>query len=320
MNNHNPYWPVFLSIESEISTLMDNIHCTPDQFGVYSMKMAGMLLQTVAEIESIAKDLYTRQTGKPKDGIQFDHVALKKLNSLWELDKKVVVIATYKFYGKDEERILIPFEKLWTTGKKLWAWNDAYQNLKHNRIDNLHKGNIGNLLGASGALFLLNLYYDGNDVDLGNDSEGKSFRVDRGSNVFSIRTSRVSSHRDRRGRYYVVDDKSEYVKSTYVIAPTEETVDQQEMALAGMSEALSNEFRSRIIESIRTEPLGQASHESLSDERFGDILSAHEEKLRSPEAMKEMLLNSRGAMENYLQLFRNSEYRAIVNRHELKVA
>lgn len=313
MTSYNPYWPVFLSIEGEVSTLMDHIHCTPGQFSVYSTKMVGILLQAVSEVESISKDLYARETGKPKDGIQFDHVALKKLNSLWRLDKKVVDIATHRFYGSKEERALIPFRKDATTkGQKNWTWNDAYQNLKHNRIDNLHKGNLENLLSATAALFLLNLYYDEREVPLGIDSEGNWFRTDRGSSVFSIRTSRVSSLSDIRGRRYFVDDRDGYDKSTYVIAPTEESIDRQEIAFTRMNEAIHNEFRAQMLEVVQADLLARTGKEFLSEE-----LHSHQDRGRSPEAMGKTLVNSKDVEEAYMQLMASKEYRAILNKHEL---
>ena len=51
------YWQVFKNIEREFLQLADVIHIDDKQLGVYSMKIADLLIRTVIEIEAISKEL-----------------------------------------------------------------------------------------------------------------------------------------------------------------------------------------------------------------------------------------------------------------------
>ena len=297
---------------------MDTIHCVPAQYGVYSVKIGSILLQTVAEIESIAKDLYTNHTGKPKDRIHFDHVALKALGESWTLEKKIVDIATISFYGTDIDRVLTPLKKNVTIGgNRNWAWNDAYQNLKHNRIDNLNKGNIGNLLQAASALFLLNVYFDHNDVDLGDDNEGKQFRNDRGSDLFSIRTISVGTGFNKEGKCYVVGDTTSFDESTYLIAPTVETFERQAVELVSLMETINTEVNARagrkIVDAIGSQHVPVPSDVAGLQKLFQQFQVEQSNKSQ----IERMLVENRKARESAIQLTKNNEYRAVLNKHDL---
>ena len=59
----NLYWPVYKNLEREILQLADEIHFCEEQFDVYSIKIAEVLLRASAEIESLIKDLYRAEEG-----------------------------------------------------------------------------------------------------------------------------------------------------------------------------------------------------------------------------------------------------------------
>ena len=115
-----------------------------------------MILRASTEIESISKDLYQQIGGtKDRNDIKYDFDAIKLIEQKWLLSKKIVIIANgnchfsnliLKPFIKDEKR----------TGKSTltFGWNNAYQNLKHDRSQSLKFASIKNLFNIMAALIM----------------------------------------------------------------------------------------------------------------------------------------------------------------------
>ena len=177
MNNLNLFWPVYKNLEREFLKLADYIHFTDDQLSVYSMHIADLIVRCAVEIEAISKELYYELggntsrvdvvEGKPKD-VYFDTDCIELLEQNWKLGKKQISIAATNFYFTDEaNKILTPLHKANKRGTSGSKWKQAYQAVKHDRRNSLKKASIENLLHAMGALFILNLYYKNERIDLG---------------------------------------------------------------------------------------------------------------------------------------------------------
>ena len=184
------YWQVYKNLEREFLQVADVVHVDDTQLGVYSMKIADLLTRTVVEIEAISKELYLSNGGAvvPDDEMYFDTVCMKHLDELWKLDKKVVLVVSPSIYIEDKSnRVLRPLHKASKRGTSSASWNRAYQAVKHNRVKELSKGNISNLLQALAALYVLNLYYK--DTQLQNVSQTEENNVDCsfGSELFAIK-------------------------------------------------------------------------------------------------------------------------------------
>jgi hypothetical protein len=141
-------------------------------------------------MESIAKELYKRNGGTKTDSpkIRYDDDAIALLDSKWKLHAKVVVISSPTCFQTN--RILKPFEKneQHTNRKEMtFSWNNAYQNLKHDRGNSLHFGSLKYLFDITSALFILNIYYKNETIDLNQDGAATSFPVNMGSELFSIK-------------------------------------------------------------------------------------------------------------------------------------
>ena len=88
----------------------------------------------------------------------------------------------------------IPFKKNTTKtgGTKLtYSWNNAYQNLKHDREARFSFASVHNLNSGLAALFALNLYFRNDVFDVGKDHTASS--LDFGSDVFSVVVSASGS-------------------------------------------------------------------------------------------------------------------------------
>lgn len=184
----NIYWPVYLNIESQVIALMNSIHMEDCHLEVYSSHISDLILRSATEIESIAKELYIKNGGEKKSGIRFDYDALEFLESKWLLSKKKVSISAYNcFFSKKE---LLPFEKnkKKSFGKKslTFLWNNAYQNLKHDRSKGFKFGNVESLFQVLAALFILNIYYQDRTIPLNPHQKHNPFDASLGSSIFSV--------------------------------------------------------------------------------------------------------------------------------------
>ncbi len=174
----NIYWPVYKNLEREFSELMFNIHIDDSQLGVYSLRISDLILRAAVEIESIAKDLYSLNGGAKTSYIKYDEDAIKHLNKLWKLGKKVVIISSLNCFVSN--RLIYPFvknKKRTGSDRHTYGWNDAYQNIKHDRANNLAYGNLRYLFDIMAALFILNIYYKDETIGLEKDSKATTFPI-----------------------------------------------------------------------------------------------------------------------------------------------
>ncbi|MBT9187403.1 hypothetical protein [Zobellia russellii] len=211
----NIYWPVYKNLEKEFLDLTYSIHIDDNQLEVYSSKISDLILRSAIEIESISKELYYREGGKEIKNIKFDIDALKYLNNKWILEEKIVFISSLNCFLSEDS--IQPFKKKATkhSGRLTYNWNNAYQHLKHNRGENLRYGCLKNLFEILAALYILNIYYKKETLELG--SEPGKFSGTLGSKFFSIKVHRNHSI----NQYGIIKDK-DFEQCTYFIAYTKE--------------------------------------------------------------------------------------------------
>lgn len=196
MNKQNLFWSVYKNLEKEFQKLADFIHFADDQINVYSMHIGNLLVRCSIEIEAISKELYSdiggnmspiEADGKQRD-LYFDTDCLGLLDEKWKLSKKQVLVSATNFYFLNEEnRILTPLYKANNRGTSGSKWKQAYQAFKHNRKNSFKKANVGNLLNAMGALYILNIYYKDETIDIGRVYMGTGEFDNRvGSEIFSV--------------------------------------------------------------------------------------------------------------------------------------
>ena len=200
------------------------------------MKIAEMLIRISVEVESIAKELYFQNGGdKPDDNkLFFDTDCLNYLNEKWFLSKKKIQVVSGQFYfDSDENKILIPLNKAHIRGKEKWI--KAYQGIKHNRRNSLKNANLKNLIHALAGLFLLNLYYKNDSIELGSDSKGTGFDASLGSKIFAVLPAK---NRTISINVNDQDDNDEYV---YIISPREEDSEKLRDKLLELMDKINND-------------------------------------------------------------------------------
>ena len=188
----NLYWSVYKNLEKELINLADVIHFDDKQTDVYSIHIVDLLIRASVEIEAISKHLYRKiggdmtpvdSNGEPRS-LYFDSDCIQALDLKWHITKKVVnVVASNFYFEKPENLVLRPLKDCNKRGAG--RWKKAYQSVKHNRVESLPAGNIGNLIRAMAALYLLNIYNMNekiDDLDIGTAEVDTSL----GSSVFCV--------------------------------------------------------------------------------------------------------------------------------------
>jgi hypothetical protein len=231
----NIYWPVYLNLEKNVDELAFAIHIDDMQMDVYSTRIMDLILRAAAEIESLSKELY-RANGGTKDGavIKYDEDAIKLLNNRWQLEHKKVIISAAQCFQSN--RVLMPFVKnevrtASSTGKLTYSWNNAYQNLKHDRGNSMKFGSVRYLFDILAALFVLNIYHRNEVVNLGKDQKGIAFPLNMGSSLFSIEISAGAGH-DGQGVYI---KKANFDSSIYYVDWTRESAKVFQDSLAAFN-------------------------------------------------------------------------------------
>lgn len=268
MNKTSLYWQVYLNLEKEVLALADTIYINDAQQEVFSMRIADLLIRTVIEIEAIAKELYLSNGGAvmSDEDMYFDTVCMAHLNELWDLDKKVVQVVSPNIYFEIEEnKVLRPLHKAHKRGSSSADWNKAYQAVKHNRVKELSKGNIRNLLHGLAALFILNLYYRDEKYTSLSNQDKSNVSSSFGSKLFAIKIHNVNGLRSD-GVYTL---NADYDECVYIQdhEPASKKVAMD--AMATMNDYVKRETIAELNKAIKakTERGEEITHEWVNQER-----------------------------------------------------
>lgn len=182
------YWNIYKGLEKELLSVADVVFINDDQLSIYSVKIAELILRTGTEIEAISKKLYSKYIDNTDKVIsrklKFDYDCLKALDERFKMRDKIVDIASPFLYTKKLKKFK-PLSYDYEGVK--YAWNVAYQGLKHNREAEFCKANIENFIRALGALFLLNVYLRNETPIPVNDQLNIKFDCSMGSEIFALR-------------------------------------------------------------------------------------------------------------------------------------
>lgn len=165
------YWQSYKEIEEQILLLSRSIEFDDDNFdgGVHSVRIANLILQCAANVESVLKDIYIKECSegeKHRRGLYYDYDCLVWLINEWDLKERTVHLNGVFNVRKDANRCFCPFDnhgktKVWR-GRTVpsWAWNEAYQSIKHDYLNSIAKdATLKVLVEIAALLYALNLYY-----------------------------------------------------------------------------------------------------------------------------------------------------------------
>lgn len=215
------FWNAYKRLEKEVLELSEYIHISDDQLDVYSLKIGDLLVRTAIEAETLVKLLYHENGGTKPNGkdLYFDTDCFKLLEDKWTLSKKTIVVTAPSFF-LTENRTLHPLYKACKRGTSSSKWQIAYQAVKHDRVNNQRSGNVGNLLLALGALYILNIYYRGANFPNVTDETASNIDWGLGSDLFSVKISPETTGKSVKDLYVKKDD---YDESIYLVKHTDDT-------------------------------------------------------------------------------------------------
>lgn len=215
------FWNAYKRLEREVLELAEYIHISEDQLDVYSLKIGDLLVRTAIEAETLVKLLYHENGGTKPNGkdLYFDTDCFKLLEDKWTLSKKTIVVTAPSFF-LTENRMLCPLHKAYKRGTSSSKWQIAYQAVKHDRVNNQKSGNIGNLLLALGALYILNIYYRGANFPNVTDETASNIDWGLGSELFSVKISPETTGKSVKDIYV---KKEDYDESIYLVKHTDDT-------------------------------------------------------------------------------------------------
>ena len=260
MTERNLFWSQYKALEKEFLKTTRYITFDDNHTNVYSEQFIDILMRTWVEIETISKKLFLENGGSPKtDGstLYFDGDCLKFLNDNWHLNKKRISVDYINFYFEKEENTSFqPLKNCEKTGDRSSRWKRAYQAVKHDRSKNHSQASLINCLKSLGALYLLNVYYKG--FELNNISKSEKDKIDYhlGSEIF------VASTDEHIG----TDDKIEDIEAVVSIRTNEQ---QQKRMRSFITEANINTGK-RIVEEL----LKTIGNKRLSDDLESEVKGA----------------------------------------------
>lgn len=188
------YWNVYKNLEKELIDLADVIYINDAQKGVYSIRIAELIIRTSSEIECLCKDLFM-SLGVPfsRPQMRFDFDCIAEFENRWGIESKVVEI-THPFF-RLSQRQLYPFRNALEPTNKANPnpWKKAYNDAKHNLRNQLGSATIGTLIEEMAALYLLNVYsrYYGNPTTLPDRVAAQNFDPSFGSSLFAVKVQKT---------------------------------------------------------------------------------------------------------------------------------
>lgn len=137
--------------------------------------------------------------------------------------KKVFVTCPFFYFTKQDYKVLQPLDKADLFGEDGPEWKQAYQAVKHDRINNLKLGKVGNLINAMAALFILNVYY--RDAKFYTEEDYQASKIDwgLGSEIFAVKVSKEERHPSSKAPYV---KKWDYEECIYLVKTTDGTGSQ----------------------------------------------------------------------------------------------
>lgn len=304
------FWNAYKRLEKEVLALSESIHFSDDQSIVYSSKIGDLLVRTAIEVESLSKVLYFDNGGtKPTDrDLYFDTDCIKLLEDKWLLSKKTIYVnSPYFYYAEDSNITLHPLYKAYKRGTSSSKWQQAYQAVKHDRINNLKKGNVGNLLQALGALYILNIYYRDAKFETVTDKDASNVDWGLGSEIFSVKVSHESGGASSDKIY---EKKADYDECIYIVKHTDETAQAYMTMIKDVNAQIATESLDSTLNYFK-------DHINVKDINVNDADVQTQLKSIVQEKQKEAIISvSRKNSQRILNAIQGLKYEAVLNKQQ----
>lgn len=208
------YFQKYLELEENVLKFANYFTFNDSQLNVTSNAIGDLILLISSEIESISKQMYKNETNDMSRK-RFDYDCIEYFITNWHLDKKIVELNhPLIFFSKKN---YLPFEKkeIKSGGKNLiFSWNNAYQNIKHDKINSLSFQTVKYLIDSISALYLLNVYYTSKILEKLDYNEIESIDTKFNSQLFNVTLYKFGVNLKER-----IPKNDVYYQSTLIIVP-----------------------------------------------------------------------------------------------------
>lgn len=206
----NMFWTVYKKLEKDVIDLSYYIHFSDEptesgynQIWTFSNQIADLLIAISTQIESLFLELYNTEFDAKSEDIG---AGIKAIDKKWNLSEKQVKIISKNMYFTDTNGFGSEFAPMAYRPHDENDYYSAYCAVKHHRSNALHKANVNVLIRALAALFILNIYYSFDALEIEKISD---FDFTFNSSVFMAKyeTDTASSN-----AVVIIDEDCEYLK------------------------------------------------------------------------------------------------------------
>ena len=268
-----------------------------------------MLVRTAIEVESLSKVLYFANGGnKPSNrDLYFDTDCMQLLENKWLLSKKTIFVGTpYFYFSKEANLTLHPLNKTYKRGTSSSKWQQAYQAVKHDRINNLKMGNVGNLLQALGSLYILNIYYRNANFETVADKDASNIDWGLGSEIFSVK---VSHEKDGASTEKIYQKKDDYDECIYLVKHTDESAQAYINVMTDLNKKIQEQTLSDVVQELNNNITGELPIDTNSI--LAQVNALMKEK--SGEVMNRIIQKEKLSIFNAIKGLR---FEAVLNKHQ----
>ncbi len=160
------YYPIYKKIEKEFSEITFSIALDDIHLNVYSNYLSDLLLRCSSECENIGKSLI-KFNGFLDSKRKIENLTFPEIGNILShnLNLQNAELEITWIYQCLSIKNLKPFESWNNIKSSNPFWFKAYNNLKHDRINNIKDGNVKNVIYSMGALFILNLFLRKDNIE-----------------------------------------------------------------------------------------------------------------------------------------------------------
>lgn len=150
----------YVNIEKELRSIFDFIEPDEQNSNVFSFELYSLLLRSCTEVELNCKKIMEANNATPQ-GKFFTMTDYKKLEKSSLLSKYTAVYSNWRQRNTNtheleyEKKEFRPFANFDNSIYKSPDWYEAYNNVKHNREENLEKANLMNCMNAVAGILIL---------------------------------------------------------------------------------------------------------------------------------------------------------------------
>ena len=145
------YWNYYLLLEKKFLNTLDFVTLSEDNFETYSNEYTNIMYTIGAELENVLKTFCRFKSD--------EYRTMKDYGKYIKENYPEILKMPVAVQGKS--LILKPFDLSKNTleSSNVLFWWQAYDNIKHSRLNSRKDGNLKNTLYMLSALFLLEMYY-----------------------------------------------------------------------------------------------------------------------------------------------------------------